>query len=1322
MPQLRLNYLLFINIKIITMRLKFLLFALLLSGGILSAQDTIRGLIISEARYNNQADAYFEITNMGDESVDLGVIEWGELRPWGTSWENWEPVSDRRFMLPDQMLAPGASFVIAGAYDFEPKEFKKGLAWPREKVTKDKFWTLADMLIHNEERNNEAGGDSITDPGFEMFGDISGGRSCFFIRQHINETDSVVLDQVGGVFDGDNGLNAAYPFDVAGVTEATNEGILIRKYSVKTGNLDFANARGVGEDDSEWIVVIRSGENSWREPMWTVGNHGDYHLDENTLISDVADVKFLDRTITVPWGTRRGDGVMELMEQKPGIAWIYHVAPVLEDSASFAAYTGDQLEVIVAGNVGERGMFDIIVADPTDDANMVVPVAQMDGGGFWRNANDAGILSWPRVTTQKEGNDTIWGTRGGIPYATRTDSLLARLEKPANATWEFSFKGGEERADLVDGDKLRVIASNGSVKSYYIAVNALRKNDQANLFAITWPDIPEFYYDIFGWIGDTIPGFGPTLYNYRIQVPLDVDGIPALVGKAESTNAKVEVKRATNLGGTIDDRTITFTVTAEDDTTITHYNVELVKEKNPINVQPYHAEPFLSELVFWESWSNSFGEICNPGNQPLDLSNYMIAMEWNTDPAGVIQSRMLPEEWLDRYDKYVPGYKWVDEATWQVTPGILVQDINVNPIVMPGDVFAFGGIWQTAFIKFAWGPDYVWPVPGELDVQFNNIETANGNFYNPWGEPISGNGSPIRKWNTSNWYMFKILNDSVKAGLKPANDPNDFELIENFGMSDGTTWVVGGKSGGMITSYVRKPEIFTGNKDFESSFGTNEDDSEWIETTNAKYDGLGYGWPYNILAVAYDIGKHFFNTPTHFMSTVSSVVYKVSEGYSMNETIRGPLTGITASSFLTNIIKANDNQTLTLKATADGSDLSGDDVLQINDTLVVMSADSTNTSKYIIEVSDDGLSSDAMLSSSKYTIEVQADPKSAGGSYETGVATITGFEYGTSLTTIINNILSPAGSVQDMIDGAGAYVPFKMMNFDTTYVNVTVNSNTYIEVTAEDGVTKILYQLIPDVSEKDAFITSTVYDVVQKDVLIHYVPRGTNVRSFLSNLVPSAGASMVLVDKLGMERVDGYVADDDKVIVTSPNGNVTKVYFMSMLAEKYVPETTYLAYITSKRYGVDQVKYMVGGVSGATSIADFYSKITPSMGASAVVVDKDGNEKTSGDVESSDMVKVTSLDGKIVVTYTISPLTATDIIETNNIELYPNPTNGNLNISGVERGNRIQIFNTNGATIRDIIVGSSIEVVSLHKEPAGMYMIVISDNSKLLGRYKAIKN
>ncbi len=146
-----------------------------------------------------------------------------------------------------------------------------------------------------------------------------------------------------------------------------------------------------------------------------------------------------------------------------------------------------------------------------------------------------------------------------------------------------------------------------------------------------------------------------------------------------------------------------------------------------------------------------------------------------------------------------------------------------------------------------------------------------------------------------------------------------------------------------------------------------------------------------------------------------------------------------------------------------------------------------------------------------------------------GVGTVTGFDYGTSLKTILANITVPAGARMDIIDAEGAYVSLTQLNFDTTYVNVTVNSNTYLDVKAENGVTEIIYQLFPQSSETDAFITSTVYSVVQKDILIQYVPRGTNVHTLLGNLVPNTGASMKLINKMGQERVDGAVADDDKV-------------------------------------------------------------------------------------------------------------------------------------------------------------------------------------------------
>jgi hypothetical protein len=239
--------------------------------------------------------------------------------------------------------------------------------------------------------------------------------------------------------------------------------------------------------------------------------------------------------------------------------------------------------------------------------------------------------------------------------------------------------------------------------------------------------------------------------------------------------------------------------------------------------------------------------------------------------------------------------------------------------------------------------------------------------------------------------------------------------------------------------------------------------------------------------------------------------------------------------------------------------------------------------------------------------------------------------------------------------------------------------------------------------------------------LIQYVPRGTRVGTLMSNLVPSAGASMKLVNKMGQERLDGDVADDDKVVITSKDGSVTKTYYISKLATDAVPKTTYLAYILSNVYAIDQVVYKVDGVSGTETVSNFLTKVIPSAGASVAVIDKAGFVKINGDINGGDMVKVTSSDGKMTNYYTFGTLTAIGNLGSKNIQLYPNPTSGEIIVSGLKAGQRIQVYNSAGAAIREINVHESIERISLKNQPAGMYMIVVSDNRKMLGRYKALK-
>lgn len=1287
------------------MRLKLLLLFLLLSPVLLKAQqDTIKTLIITESRMDRDDNCYVEITNIGTKPVQLSDFKFGRYSPWEAN----APFSSSTYiMLPNKSLEPGKSYVIASVLDFVEEQHRIKPDFYDERITKKEMWTLPDLKLHKSEPNGDAT-DSIT-AGWDVMGTWNG-RDCWYLEQHFANGDSAVVDQVGGVFDSSNGRNQDKAYDVAGVTNATGNSMLMRKFTTKQGNLNFGAARGVGSNDSEWMPVpqLFGGWEPYRAVFWTVGNHGDYKLDNNTLVSTTATVDFANSTITVPWGTRNNDDFMKVFQKKPGIAWHYDLSKAREDSAYMSARVGDTITIYVCGSSLQFKKFGIKVAAPTAGANIVVPKFNTDADGFYGTwINSGSTSSMFDVTVDAPVIDTITNGLFGINYSTSVDTLFKYLEKAPKATWKMVWVDGIERPEVKNGDKLKVTAENGSVKDYYIKVRGYQANHNADLASITWPDMPLEYRGLYGWAGDTLPNFASAVYNYRVMIPADVDGIPALIAKPLRLNSKVQVTRATSLNGTKEQATVTFKVTADDGTTVRTYVVELEKEKAPENVQPFNAEPFISEIVFQDQWANWFVEIANPGNQILDLSNYMIIHSYDVNPTSALDDYSAADAWAGRYRRYVPGYRWVDEATWAVSPSMLIQDVNVNALVYPGDVFVLASINTT------WGKGYPWFASKNADVIFDTGK-------NPWGETVAHNRTAAGEWSNHSYYLFKILNDSIKLGLKPATNPADFELIEVFGMGDNSAWKVGGKSFGQTSTVIRKPTVYKGKTGFKESFGTTPDESEWILKDRAYWNSQNVWWVDDIMNDGLDVGKHFMNPVTVYKSTVSSPFYKVSEGYSMKENIKGIKTGTTATTFLGNIVKAHEKQTLTLKGK--NGMLAMNAVLSLNDTLVVLSADSTNTTKYILNVTPEGFSSNAVLTSTRYKVTIDQQPKSAGEtSAEAGKGNITGFDYGTSVRTILANVQVPAGATLTVINSEGAYVPLKMLNFDTTYVNVTVNTNVYLQVLAENGVTQIIYQLIPTTTADEAFITSDLYSVSQRDLLISFVPGGTIVSTFMANIVPNAGSTMKLVNKMGQVRVDGYVADDDKVVVTSANGKVTKAYYIAKLATRYITETTYLAYILSNVYMVDQVMYKVDGVSGAETVSQFLTKVTPSTGASVAVVDKNGVVKINGDINGGDKVRVTSADGKIVNMYAFGPLTSAPVVGDNGIEMYPNPTSDVINVSGVKAGNRIQVYNSVGVSIRDIEVQNSIERISLRNQPVGIYMVIVSDNNKLISRFKAIK-
>jgi hypothetical protein len=1246
------------------MKTKLFFYLILLSfGNWLQAQDTIRSLIISEARFDEAYNAYVELTNMGDSALHLRNFEFGVVHPWNsridrTDLNKWFNVgANSWFMLPDTTLGPGKSIVITG----------------------DGMSAYSDI------------------------GEVWQGRECWYVRYHaafwsndpipVHIKDSIVTDQVGGVFIDPDGKQAWGGKDVAGISGATGNSILVRKFSVKLGNIDFENGRGANASESEWIVIpvqFQGRVDANRDLFWTVGNHVNANLDPETLISATFSINWIDSTLIVPWGVRRYDAVMHMFVRKPGIAWQYDYSAIYEDSTYMSVRTGDVLTVYACGDIVEVIPFRLIVSDPTADANIVIPKRKADPRLSFLDQR-----ALYEVTENTTGMDTIRGSLlYGNSYATSIDTLFKYLENAPNAEWEILYVDENPRISVKNGDILKVTSENGLVKQYFIQVSGFIEETNAELSSITWPDIPESYRGSNGWAGDTIPGFISSKHNYKVVVPYGVSGIPAFVATTSDINAKLMVNRAKNLTGTVADRTITFTTTAPDGDKVLTYTIELVKGKDPSDVQPWMGEPFISQYCFRQDYSNDFLEIVNPGTEPLDLSHYMLTFSGAYDPADAITGNADASSaaWTNRYVKYIPGMRWQDSIAWKLDPAIAVPDISgIQPVVLSGDVFVIADKRTVA----GTAADHLIP---QIDLDF---------AHNPWNETIDQGNAMDQQWALINkTILFKILNDSVYKGIKPATDPKDFRVIDMVGYCDNssTQWVIGGTIADPASDWTRKAYIYKGNPLISAgiypggSFGTDDSNSEWtmLNESLLTLPPYNHNWPDTRIHLADGIGSHFMDEVTVYKSTVSSLVYEITPGYKM-ESLWGVLQGTSVANFKNNIHKEDTAQRLILLSHIDGSILN--DTLKIvsNDTLLVISADSLNRTRYVLTLTPGGLSKNDTLTSSIFTLVINDS-----------VGTVSGFPYGTFLKDVIAGVDIPPNCTFNIINGNNGYQPLKVLNWDTLYVNVQVSDHIYLEVIAENAVNKIVYQLKPDSSPNDAFVTSDYYTVYQKASVIDRILDNTTVYGLFKYLTPAPGATMKVVDQYGYERVQGFLALEDKLVVTSQDETTSKIYSFNCDCS-----VKYLAYVLSDVYTIDQINFNIYGdfmSGGGPQVSDFLANLILAPGASVKVTNANGIEKTDI-VAFGDKVVVTSADGFYQVVYSIDIYINANTLEISAINIYPNPTSGNFSVLGIPAGSKILIRSVLGQNILETFVDHENLPLSLEGQPAGMYIILISNNT-----------
>lgn len=1313
-------------------------------------------MIITEAR-NDEPDEYLEITNKGDKTIDLAEIELGRICPWWTL--RWIPEVTVRggmgmMMLPHYILAPGESFVAALAFDYNPKMWKTDPVRYAEVVTQPQMYNIANMMVHVPEATSPTPMDSVT-PGWQAMY-LSHASEGWYLRHHYvntaGEKDSMLIDQFNMVMDPATGYPMREATPIAGVADGGYTHHILRRNSVTTGisefssheanydaaDLQFEKNKGIGLDDSEWMPVPHLSGAVFgdvdRDVLWTVGNSVDIYLDENTLVKKPVSKVVVDldnATITVPWGIRYNDSIMHEFVRKPGLAWHYTYAGTSEDSAYCSIRTGDTLTLYMCGNQLTTKKLALISLDPTKDDNKVISKSTINYGVDWTGDAIPGspryTISYPRspyfthIFDGVNGMDTI----SRIVYATRVDTLFKYLEKPPKATWKIVYKNALPKPDLNTGDILRVTSESGKVKNYYLKCAKYLQSINSDLSSITWPDMPDWYKGdlskAYGWKGDTIPGFASKSLKYQIKIPMEYDGIPALTYTKADLNSRVVVTRATTLKGTVADRTVTFTVYAENSTMISVYTVEFVKERDYTNVQPWIGEPFISRYFFADTWTYNLMEIANPGTEPLDLSNYMIVANLRREGslADIFKSAQglaandKDAAFVKRYNKYIPGRKWAQKPDFIIAPFVAQQDLAHNPIVQPGEVFTISSVARVNWI-------YTLDANGRLPYnQFIDMDFVETGWVDELGVPeiVDGDASITGMWYRD-VYLLKILNDSVKNGTKWALDINDFKVIDvtlSAPEPDNNVTFVGITSDHVIDpaasfnmdqvqNNFRKPWVWKGNPVKGASMGASWETNEWEFKNSAYMARLGDPSPW--IHIWQGIGSHVMDEVTFNQSTVTSKWYKVSPGYGQSETIKGVKTGTTVSDFLANLVKKNPLQTLTVKSGV--AVLPPASAVITGSVLTVLSADSTNTSKYVLDVTVAGLSANALLTSTVYTINVKG-----------ATGTVAGFAPGTLLKDVVAGVIVPAGATLTVTDASDAYMSLSKLTYDTTYVDVQASTNVYFKVVAENFANEIVYQLTPNVKASDAFVTSDVYSVDQDAALIQFLPSGTTVASLSVNVYPAPGATFVVLDKAGFVREVGGIYQDDKLLVTAADGVTKKAYFFSMLNYKV---NTYLAYVTSDAYKVDQVNFSIKLPTTSAGIAEFYSKLLPSYGASLMVIDANGNPSGNAFVQVGDRLQVVAADNNTTTTYLIGTTVGVSTLDKNEvIKMYPNPTIDRVVIQGLASGNRVRVFNAVGVTLRDVKVTNSTEYVSLAAQPAGIYVFVISDGEKFINIQKIIK-
>ena len=1112
-------------------------------------------LIITEVRPDAESQAYVEITNLGDTAINLEPFAIHSVYSSTRCLEYSDSAItfNRANLAVDETLGkvylkgiiqPGQSYVVATVYDADNIRHS-GI--PLHNIA---LAQKGNQFVHRDETFNLYGW--INKPEWQCYGKDSisarkqllrsGTTAGYLIHWKYTKADgskdSTYIDQFNHFWYPDESTNPLNRnnkgfniFPISGVVDAMTTSVMVRKSNINKGNLNWNQSRGVDATTSEWLVVPKN--TSKEMAFTTVGVHGNSALNYTSKDPAMIQVDNGAKTISVPWQMVRGDSLARYFNLGQGMSFGYKQNAVFADSASYTARTGDMFSFYAVGTELQQADYTLQVREPASDLAVVFPKRRLMQSA--KIVTDS-ITSLTDTIYTNYWSGFVYGLSSSletdsiinVSFATRTDSLLKYFDKPEKAKWEFVFVDGQKRIDLKFGDKLRVTSENGlKVKDYFIAVSDYVKGNSAQLNSVTWPDVDPTRYPKWN-SSDSLPEFTPLKTEYSVELAYDETKIPALQFKTQDARAKITVKNATNLNGSIDQRTTSVTVTSESDTISLTYNFMFKKLGTP--VQPYIAEPFISEMIWGISTTGYALEIYNPGTEDLDLSRYMYVAGGPTQTwqqavkTCASNSNYSTSSGIRIYQThYVPSKRWAadgSQAAWSAVPtpdkpyigkGFLKDDNQTDPWVKANDVWVMSAALRNVETHNK--------ILAESDFIFRGYTAET---LKVWSDlPMSLYHEETVIWNIPhhNMWLLKVLNDSILDGIKDVRDPSAYQLIDRFEL-------IGDSLAGRYLptqenfyTLLRKPTVTKGN--LERIGGGNEtaETSEWIvkRTTDIGWDGT---------KGVSNIGVHIMNKVTNDLSTVTSVKLKVATGYTGdNLTITGNISNYSPTSVALVLDKADASQTFVFKRGT--TVLTESEALAENDVLEVTSGDGKNVTIYkLVNSPLDNNTSLMAKAGSGLTVT---------GNKVTGVTPIM------TLKEAVDKLEVSPKSLLYVYNASGALQSFKVHNLDTLVLDVLVNESQILEVVAENS-DKATYTFDFALPSNEAILLSNVLQIDQTKKLIVNTPFSITSASLLSLVYANKGATIKVLDKAGFERPMGYVNIDDVIEVTAADGTTKVTY------------------------------------------------------------------------------------------------------------------------------------------------------------------------------------